>query len=251
MIRLKPIEKPLELTPGKVKALTTEYIKNEIPVWKQPYIENALLKMSHNKCCYCECSVIEESKYLEVEHFYPKSLYPQKVVDWENLLPSCKRCNMKKGNHDTGVEPIIHPVKDDPKEHLVLRNYQVRPKNYSKIGEKTIDVLYLNDPQRLTIKRFEIGDALIQALKDLNDRLTEYSNKGRFNTGQKNRLYATLENLLKEGVPSSEYSATAATIILNEEYYTNIKDNFKTFGLWDDALKGLEAEVIKCAMNVQ
>ncbi|OQY54394.1 MAG: hypothetical protein DRR08_10845 [Candidatus Parabeggiatoa sp. nov. 2] len=101
MIRLQPIGKLNKLTDDVVQELTTCYVTNGTSVWKKPYIIRALLKMSSDKCCYCECNVTEESNYLEVEHFQPKSLYPDKVVVWDNLLPSCKRCNGTKRDHDT------------------------------------------------------------------------------------------------------------------------------------------------------
>ena len=41
--------------------------------------------------------------------------YPDEVVDWDNLLPSCKRCNTTKGTHDVVTEPIINPFDIDPK----------------------------------------------------------------------------------------------------------------------------------------
>jgi uncharacterized protein (TIGR02646 family) len=116
MIKLQAVAKPLQLTNEKVKQLTAEYKQSEKAVWKKTYITQTLLLMSFDKCCFCETKLNEESKYLEVEHFHPKSLYPDEVVSWTNLLPICKRCNGKKWNHDTKLEPIIHPVKDNPKK---------------------------------------------------------------------------------------------------------------------------------------
>lgn len=86
MIQLQTIPKPIELTSKVVQELTTLYKQDGTLVWQQRYIKKALLDMSYNKCCYCECNIIEESNYLEVEHFHPKNLYPDEVVSWENLL---------------------------------------------------------------------------------------------------------------------------------------------------------------------
>lgn len=71
-------------------------------VWNKAYIKNALLEMSDNKCCYCECKIGKGEREMHVEHFKPKSIYPDLVVEWNNLLPSCPHCNKQKSSHDTG-----------------------------------------------------------------------------------------------------------------------------------------------------
>src|SRR5690554_3867131 len=109
MIKLTRGAKPVELTLAIEKELTDEFKKTGASVWRKDYITNGLLAYSNNKCAYCECDITEESKYLEVEHFHHKDSYPDEVVQWENLLPSCKKCNATKSSHDTYVEPIINP----------------------------------------------------------------------------------------------------------------------------------------------
>lgn len=44
------------------------------------------------RCAYCEDSLADE-----VEHIWPKSLYPALVFDWLNYLYACGSCNLKKG----------------------------------------------------------------------------------------------------------------------------------------------------------
>jgi uncharacterized protein (TIGR02646 family) len=250
MIRLKLFPKPNELTPEKQKELTIEYQNQKTKVWDQPYIKKNLLKMSDEKCCYCECKVTEESKYLEVEHFFPRHIYPEKVLEWENLLPSCKRCNGKKGSHDTGIIPLIHPVNDNPKEHLYFKNYQIRAKKNSKLGEITVDILDLNNTHRLTIKRFQIGEKFSQTLLCLSTLANRCFGNGTITMNEKNRLSKTLEGLLIECTPSSEYSATAAAVLSNDEYYIGIKKQFIDNGLWNMHLAELEVQAKICALDV-
>ncbi len=251
MIRLEPYSKPAQLTKEKQEELTAKYKESEKSVWQQPYIKRALLEMSHNKCCYCECKIDEESKYLEVEHFLPKNIYPDKVVEWENLLPSCKRCNIKKGAHDTGIEPIIHPVRDNPKEHLYLnlKDYQFSAKDNSRLGNTTLNVLYLNDYKRLTEKRTDIGESLVQSLDLLNAFAVECFGNGNLSKEDKERLLIGVKVLLRECIPSSEYSAAAATVLLEDEYYIRIKRMFIDNGLWNDHLGELEDKAKTCALD--
>ena len=149
MIRLTFSERPANLTMELANELTQRYILTKESVWNKTFIRKELLNMSSNKCCYCECKLDEESKYLEVEHFKPKSLYPDLVIEWENLLPSCKHCNGAKNDLDTDVVAIVHPCNDDPREHLYLKNYRLYPRNASIRGANLIAQVDLNNRQRL------------------------------------------------------------------------------------------------------
>jgi hypothetical protein len=140
MIQLDRTPKPIALTDELILSLTTDYQKdNSKRVWAKDFITKALLAMSHYKCCYSECRLDEKSNYMEVEHFYAKSIYPEKVIEWENLLPSSKKCNGTKLSLDVVQTPIINPVLDKPKEHLYLKAFRFYGK--SEKGENTIDFL--------------------------------------------------------------------------------------------------------------
>jgi len=45
------------------------------------------------RCCYCE-----DCLGTDIEHFHPKSLYPDQAFVWENYLYACTRCNRLKSN---------------------------------------------------------------------------------------------------------------------------------------------------------
>jgi 5-methylcytosine-specific restriction endonuclease McrA len=40
------------------------------------------------RCMYCE-----GSEGTDIEHFWPKSVYPERAFDWLNYLIACARCN--------------------------------------------------------------------------------------------------------------------------------------------------------------
>ena len=44
------------------------------------------------RCCWCE-----DSAATDIEHIWPKSLYPQRTFRWENYLLACAGCNRHKG----------------------------------------------------------------------------------------------------------------------------------------------------------
>lgn len=248
MIKLKQLEKPVELTLDLQKRLTDEFKSTGKPVWNLPFLKTALLKTSNNKCCYCETDISEESKYLEVEHFHHKDRYPNEVLEWENLLPSCKRCNGTKGAHDTISEPIINPTINNPNQHLKFWNFRI--KAIDELGEMTISALNLNSQDRLVIKRFEIGSAIQIKLEQLNHLMKDVISEIQDGTRRKNIIINGLKDLLKEGLPTSIYSTTCATVILNDKEYYKLKGDLIKKGLWDKNLDDLEAELQKIAFEL-
>ena len=139
MIKLELPEKPEKLSRELQESLTKQYKKDGSAVWNKPFIKEAVEQIAFEKCCYSECRLSEESKYMEIDHFYPKKHFPEKVVEWRNLLPSSKKCNGSKSSHNTLIEPIINPCIDNPKEHLYIQNFRFYGK--TKKGKTTIDIV--------------------------------------------------------------------------------------------------------------
>lgn len=172
MIKLTRPKCPEELTEEVKQRLTAEFAGTGGRVWNQPYIRHSLWLMSKGKCAYCEMKLREEGKHLHVEHFHHKSKYLELVVEWTNLLPSCARCNTKKGPHDVAVAPIVDPSVEDPHDHLYLENYRFKPK--TPMGTETIGTLDLNNFHELMVPRFEIGNQVQENLEDLLEKTIEY-----------------------------------------------------------------------------
>ena len=58
-----------------------------------------LMSNSTYRCSYCEDSFADE-----IEHIYPKDLYPDKTFIWENYLYACGPCNGPKNNQFALIE---------------------------------------------------------------------------------------------------------------------------------------------------
>lgn len=235
MIKLERLPKPLFLTDDKVNGLIEEYKRSGASVWNIEHIKEPLLRSSFGKCSYCECDLTEESKYMEVEHFEDKNHNPDKVVTWENLLPSCKKCNGSKGTHDVISEPILNPYIDDPKEHLAIRFYRMR--GITQLGKNSIDVVGLNNQERLVLKRFEIGSQIAELIEMAWERHSTYKSNGR--TQSKNRLINLVEGILAECQPKAIYAATTSTIVLSDISFIELIAALKFDGLWNDNLEKL------------
>jgi hypothetical protein len=112
---------------------------------------------------------------MEVEHYKPKSLYPESIFEWANLLPACRRCNGIKGTHDTGAEPIINPYDTDHDEAFVYKRIQIKARDgaYFEMATKTIEVCCLND-MRFLNSRAKIMPKLENAVISLEEAIRQY-----------------------------------------------------------------------------
>lgn len=236
MIKLERSSTPIALTPAFVKAQTAIFKISQTNVWNLEWLKECLLDLSNGKCAYCECNLREESKYMEVEHFEDKDTYPDKVLEWSNLLPSCKRCNGAKSTHNVITHPIVNPFVDPPSNHLYLDLYRIRYKDIK--GKTTIDILGLNHPERAVRKRFDVGQGLEKLIEITEDRLDMYENNS--STRHKNRLLIIVEELLNECQPKAIYSATCATILHSNPVYQDIKKRMGTLGLWTSNFADLD-----------
>ncbi|KFA92223.1 hypothetical protein [Archangium violaceum] len=148
------------------------------------------------RCGYCEDSVADE-----IDHIWPKHLYPEQVFAWRNYLYACGRCNGPKSEQfavftprarkpvdvgrPRGVSPIRPPLKgppalidprsEDPMEFLVLElrdTFYFEPsakrgtRNYER-ADYTLRVLQLN-------KREYLRKARETAFIGYQDMLTRY-----------------------------------------------------------------------------
>ena len=245
MISIKRTSPPPELTQEVVAKKVAKFKATNSHVWNEQYIKDALSGMSHNKCCYCECELNIEGQYMEVEHFHDKKQYPDEVVDWNNLLPSCKRCNGHKSTHDTVSEPIVNPTLDCPQDHMLLKHC-VRFRAKDIMGQKTIDVLYLNDQDKLVLPRFHVYLALTEKLEEFWELAQAIVSGREVGTHCNRKLQNGMMSLLQYCQPDMAYTAVKVTTVLTEDCYDKIKRSMVQLNLWTEELASLEATMLPC-----
>jgi len=252
MIKLIRPEKPEKLSQDEL-ALTAQFKQDGSTVWRKKYIVEALAAMSNSKCCYCETKLGEQAKNLQVEHYHCKSLYPDEVVKWENLLPACGQCNTNKGSHDTYVEPIINPSAEDPKDYLYLKYYRITSKDngIDSKGRFTINLLGLNDRKRLVNPRIEIAEQMKNKLENIYERAVKWQSGENTSQINKNRVRNGIKDILELAQPEAEYSAFMATIILNDEDYLEAKKFLITQKCWNIELQVLEDSAKNIKLDIQ
>jgi uncharacterized protein (TIGR02646 family) len=113
-----------------------------------------LLEMTHHHCAFCDGFVGSESRET-LEHFKPKSQYPELAFHWENLFPCCDMCQSQK--REKFDEMLIKP---DHPDYLFadyfICNYdngeiEVAPEcsaEYQHAAAITLDMYGLNLPMR-------------------------------------------------------------------------------------------------------
>ncbi len=238
MIRIIRPEKPIELTEDVEKTLTKKYKETKKAVWRESYIINSLMKMSHNKCCYCETILGTQARAMQVDHFHCKKIFPNEVVSWTNLLPSCSQCNANKSDIDTIINPIINPSIDNPKDYLYLKHYMIKSKD-NTIGSKgrnTVDILELNHRERLINPRIKIAEGMRYKLTDIHKKAIALGSRTDGKEYNKTKIINTLRDILKMAQPEAEYSAFMATIILTDDDYLEIRNVLIDKKLWSEEL---------------
>ncbi|MBN8823266.1 MULTISPECIES: HNH endonuclease [unclassified Spirosoma] len=177
------------------------------------------------RCVYCEDSVADE-----VEHIYPKDLYPEKVFDWNNYVYACGNCNGPKNNKfavfraDSGefqavnpprgtlsIKPpngeavLINPRLDDPLEFCMLdlkdtfKFVIIKPKgskDYQRAEYTFDEVLRLNHVEREFLRQ-----ARQEAYGDYKARLREFIHHRDVGSPQV-QLDSMIDQLRKKGHPT-------------------------------------------------
>lgn len=118
-----------------------------------------LSRIFSNLCAYCE-----ELCRGEVEHFRPRSRFPEKVYEWRNWLLACHDCNHAKGKQWPSGGYI------DP----CARSRPARPENFFEFDVLTGEIITkagLNSARRMKATHM-IDDLRLNEIQHRQKRLT-------------------------------------------------------------------------------
>jgi uncharacterized protein (TIGR02646 family) len=77
-----------------------------------PRLREALATLTDRRCSYCDGYPIGDHGEEQVDHFRPKSRFPEYVLEWSNLYFSCTGCNGLNAKADQWDERLLRP--DEP-----------------------------------------------------------------------------------------------------------------------------------------
>jgi uncharacterized protein (TIGR02646 family) len=203
----KEYQESLKILLAKVARGETIKTAEDIKGYAPMEVKTRLEMIFHKKCAFCESNTKVGSQY-DTEHFRPKKTYYWLAYEWSNFLLSCQRCNRE---YKLGRFPIektvaeaprvdfedadsvlafsnachiesdalqneerllLHPVLDNPTEHLeFMVNGEVIAK--SKKGEESIRFYGLNNWE----KREELISARKKVIKNIDDRVKRAVNR--------------------------------------------------------------------------
>lgn len=195
------------------KELFSRYNRKTNPAFK--VVRKHLAEMSGKTV---RCNYYEDSKADQVEHFYPKSLYPERCFVWENYCYACSSCNQPKRNRfaifeeeagkeidlggisnasppPKGQALLLDPRSENPLDYLFLDTIDTfhfvpfdEEEKYARRAAYTIEVLGLNS------RSYLVG-ARKGAFLNFEGRLEKYvKNKERGDPADKLKI---LENSLR------------------------------------------------------
>jgi uncharacterized protein (TIGR02646 family) len=116
---------------GEAPSCLKQHHRNSGNDWKRVSPEDkteiweALQAMQLDRCAYCESKITAPKQH--IEHFRPRSRFPQKTFDWSNLFGSCndqEHCGKHKDNKSCvpsyQTTDLIKPDEEEPEKLLLF-----------------------------------------------------------------------------------------------------------------------------------
>lgn len=150
--------------------------KIEPSIYGDSSVKEQLKLDQHDKCCFCEADFTANG-YGDVEHFRPKLGFTEmrnsKLIrpgyywlayDWNNLFFSCQLCNQRFKKNYFPLEDeakrarnhtfdyleesplLLHPLVDNPEDHITFNRHVPVPAAESKRGKLSITGFGIDRP---------------------------------------------------------------------------------------------------------
>lgn len=139
-------------------------------IWNKRIVDN----IDTRTCLYCNreyvinfIDSVESKTTAELDHFYPRSLYPFLSISFYNLIPSCKTCNSKlKGDIDTFKNRILYPYEESLNNNLEFK-LRIDDSNFiNSKGSFSLDIKTKNSKSLNSKELFKLKE-LYQEHKDI------------------------------------------------------------------------------------
>ncbi|WDE05431.1 HNH endonuclease [Thalassomonas viridans] len=147
-----------------------------------------LRKDFNGACGYCDDNdEFQDKSTFHIDHFAPKSKFPELELEYENLVYSCRFCNVAKSNKwisndaeisHNGVKGFIDPCDDNYDEHI-YRDFKGAINAKSSIGAYLVKELnlglirheYLWKARKLRAQKLKLEEILPRLPKDSKARV--------------------------------------------------------------------------------
>jgi 5-methylcytosine-specific restriction endonuclease McrA len=117
----------------------------------------AVRTRAENRCEYCQRRQSTSPLVpLQIEHVIPRK--NRGSDDADNLALACAECNLHKGSDLTGIDPdsgqvtpLFNPRRDRWEQHFEWDGLRIV--GLSAVGRTTVELLQLNAPARLRVRK--------------------------------------------------------------------------------------------------
>jgi 5-methylcytosine-specific restriction endonuclease McrA len=209
----KEKDNPYEVISIKEEKVIYNYNHNRIHLFRE-----TLLEEFQNRCAYCN-SKLGLTSPPEIDQFYPKSIYPKRANQLENLLLCCSVCNRNKANSfpvdKDGLPLLLNPRFDNFADHIKIEK-DGKATAITERGKTTIEILKLN-------RNALVEERKIQQLeRDYLFNYTQISDKyfSNFKENIRNiRELNTFSELTKDKVKEHLRNMLFANVITSLETY--------------------------------
>lgn len=121
-----------------------------------------LRKMDVPVCPYCNrqftFTLSSDRVRPQLDHFFPKKIYPYLALSLYNMVPSCSICNMAKSALDTQQDPILYPFDEEFGYDAKFAIYIVKHGNFVQVMQGQSDQFELQLDHVSHPKTVEIGN---------------------------------------------------------------------------------------------
>ncbi len=121
-------------------------------------LRRLVLRRSGGRCEYCQLSQAGQEATFHIDHVTPTAASGETVAN--NLALACVSCSLRKGARQTAIDPetktevqLFNPRRATWSEHFQWDG--VRLVGLTATGRATIEILVLNRPLILAIRREE------------------------------------------------------------------------------------------------
>lgn len=116
------------------------------------------------RCEYCQLPQAAVRERFQIEHIIARQHGGPDLDD--NLALCCMRCNLCKGPNIAGIDPqtrqltpLFNPRRERWPDHFAWRGAELL--GISAIGRTTVEVLNMNDPQRVALREWLIEAGML------------------------------------------------------------------------------------------
>jgi len=162
-------------------------------------VKTTLIKEQGYICCYCEQELIETDSH--IEHFLPQKGYPEKDIDFSNMLCSCqdqikkgepRHCGNLKADNELSISPL-----DKNCEQYFKYTYDGYIEPVDEKAKTTIKTLGLDIAKLNALRKEAIEPFIDENLTE--DELIEFvSGYLKKVDGKYQSFYTTIKFLFKE-----------------------------------------------------